>query len=116
MAKVARAGWRPSKEPAPVSTARKAGRIRQAEAPVGARELLLVEGGGCHTRGLKTAKAKALVVFDLPRAEFAAAMNPQQFASVKFRLASDLKEDASPRKVSKADQEMLARFIAAELQ
>lgn len=80
-----------------------------------ARAVLSAECGSCHTRGLKTAKPKALAVFDLTAGEFAATMSEKQLESAKDRLASDLKEDASPRKVAPKDQELFTRFTAAEL-
>ena len=80
-----------------------------------ARAVLSAECGSCHTKGLKSAKPKALLVFDLTAGEFAATMSEKQLDSAKSRLASDLKEDATPRAVPKKDQELFARFVTAEL-
>ena len=81
-----------------------------------ARAVISTECGTCHTRGLKTAKEKALAVFDLTTGDFATSMSERQLDSAKFRLSSDLKESAQPRNVSKADQALFARFVAAELE
>jgi hypothetical protein len=80
-----------------------------------ARGVLQRECGTCHNRALKTANAKALKIFDLTKGDFAAEMSEPQLSSAKSRLASDLKEDATPRDVPKADQERFARFVEAEL-
>jgi hypothetical protein len=71
-----------------------------------ARTVLQAECGTCHTRGLKTAKEKALKVFDLTRSDFAADMSEAQLETAKSRFDSN---------VSKADLELFARFAAAEL-
>jgi mono/diheme cytochrome c family protein len=80
-----------------------------------ARDVLSTHCGSCHTRGLKTAMPKALAIFELTLGDFAATMSPRQLESGKHRLASDLAEDATPRNVPKADQQLFARFVAAEL-
>jgi hypothetical protein len=80
-----------------------------------ARAVLQAECGLCHTRGLKTAKSGALGVFDLTRGDFADGLTEVQMASVRYRLSSDLKESAEPRKVPPEDQQRVAEFLAAEL-
>lgn len=80
-----------------------------------ARAVLSVECGSCHTRGLPTAQEKALGVFDLTRGDFGSSLTELQMASVRHRLASDLKESAAPRSVSPADQRRVAEFLEAEL-
>ncbi|MBL8954455.1 MAG: hypothetical protein JNK82_26995 [Myxococcaceae bacterium] len=80
-----------------------------------ARTLLQAECGSCHTRGLETAKPKALAVFDLTRSEFADGMTLEQLESAQWRLASDLKENEQPRAVSKAEQALFKRFAEAAL-
>ena len=80
-----------------------------------ARAVLSTHCGSCHIRGLETARPKALAVYDLTLGDFFAGMTEKQLESVKSRLASDLNEAAKPRDVPKADQELVARFIAAEL-
>lgn len=80
-----------------------------------ARAVLSAECGACHTRGLPTAKEKALFVFDLTRGDFGSTLTEPQMASVRHRLASDLKESAEPRSVSPADQQRVAEFLEAEL-
>ena len=80
-----------------------------------ARGVLLRECGACHNGALKSAKAKALKIFDLTRGDFASEMTEAQLGSAKSRLASDLNEDATERNVPKADQERFARFVEAEL-
>lgn len=80
-----------------------------------ARAVLSVECGGCHTRGLPTAKPAALGVFDLTRGNFADGLTEAQMASVRSRLAGTLKESAQPRSVSADDQRRVAEFLEAEL-
>ena len=80
-----------------------------------AREILSTHCGSCHIRGLKTANAQALRVFDLTAADFGTTMSPRQLESAKFRLASDSTEQATPRNVPKADQQRFARYVLAEL-
>jgi hypothetical protein len=81
-----------------------------------ARAVLQAECGLCHIRGLKTAKAGALAIFDLTRGDFADGLTEVQMASVRSRLGSDLRESAEPRNVSAADQKRVADFLAAELE
>ena len=80
-----------------------------------ARAVLSAECGTCHTRGLPTAKDGALKIFDLTRGDFADGLTEVQMASVRYRLKSDLKESAAPRKVSAEDQKRVSDFLDAEL-
>lgn len=80
-----------------------------------ARAVLQAECGLCHIGTLKTAKPGALQVFDLTRGDFADGLTEVQMASVRYRLGSDLKESAEPRKVSAEDQKRVAEFLEAEL-
>ena len=81
-----------------------------------ARAVLQAECGSCHIGGPPTAKPGALAIFDLTRGDFADGLTEVQMASVRYRLESDLKESAQPRKVSAEDQKRVADFLAAELE
>ena len=78
-----------------------------------ARSELSAHCGMCHTLGLKTAKPKALAVFDLTAAEFASKMTELQLKMAAGKLVDN--PASEDRSAPKAEQDLFARFVAAEL-
>ena len=80
-----------------------------------ARTILETWCGNCHINSYPTALPKALAIYDLSEADFAARLSPAQLSSALHRLAADLGPDGEPRTVPARDRARFAEFVVLEL-
>lgn len=86
------------------------------EAREDARRILTKYCGECHVGSRKTAKPKALQVFDLDDPGFAAKLSQRRLRNAAWRLGEPLDARARPLKVSDEEKAAFQRFVDLEME